>query len=693
MGSENDTGFAGAFEARDHDAWRARVEHDLGEGRFDSLRTPLTAETTLEPLYSAGPETPFPGALRGRPFGDQGRWTIWQEYDDPRMNVVSEAIRDDLAAGVEAVWLRCGLDHGTRFTTTGDLAKALEHVDLGKVAVQLEPGEHALSLGAALLALAESRGVDPRTLAGGVGADPLGTLALTGTLTGGLGAARRDLGVLAQGFLEEAPQLRSALVSTRAYHEAGASAAEELAWAWATGVTYLRWLVAAGLSIDQAANTIRFSLGVRGELFPEIAKLRAFRIGWAKLVQAAGGEATDAWLHVRSSGATRTRVDPWVNMIRGTAETFVGAVAGADSIACTPFDVAVGPSDPMARRVARNTQLVLRGESHLARVDDPAGGSWAIESLTDQLAREAWSTFQQVEALGGMAHALQRGHVARSLDATRAARQQRIFTRREPVVGVSEFPDVDEARVLRAPVDLENEVEVELGNPFGESSPDERHEVLLALVGLLTKGASARALFHNVHEAMAVGVDLYTMTTMLFESTPSIHLEPLRPLRPAAAFEALRESVDAAARKGLPAAAFVADMGPLAEHSARLTWLSNAIGAGGIATLGAGSYRGVDAAVKAFEKQKSKTTLVILCASDAWYAEHAAAVASALKRAGATFVAMAGKAEDEEPLRHAGIQLFLHAKGDLFADLEVLHRALGIPASRALADLLRTGVA
>lgn len=226
-------------------------------------------------------------------------------------------------------------------------------------------------------------------------------------------------------------------VSTVRYHDAGADAADELACALSTFAAYLRHLD------DPAAVSFRVAVG--RETFLELCKLRALRACHARLLSAAGLTAPPrALVHAVCSSRTLTQRDPWVNMLRVTTQTFAAIVGGADLVTPFAFDEALGAPSALGRRVARNTALVLRDESGLDRVRDPAGGAHAFETLTDSLAREGWKRFQALERAGGIAQAIERGELQARLASAAAERSERVAKRRLPVVGVSDFANLDE---------------------------------------------------------------------------------------------------------------------------------------------------------------------------------------------------------------------------------------------------------
>lgn len=673
MAEEEETRFGGAFEPVTAEAWKAKVGADLGGKTPEALARDLTSEVWIEALYTEAPRTLPEGVRPTR------GWAIWQVVSDPRMHRAAEIVRAEVAGGVEGLWLRAGLDHGIRTLTAGDLGVVLEHFPLGELPLQLEARIDTLPVAAALLTLAEHRGVDPATLEGGFGADPLGILVRSGSLPGGLRTAREELAAVARLARDHAPQMRAVLVDTRRHQAAGASVSAEVAWAAATGLAYLRELDAAGFSLADACRSLRFAVGVSSNVYAEIAKLRALRWVWAKVVAALGGDAADQRmaLHADSDRSSRSKRDPWVNLLRGTAETFAAAIGGADTISVVPFDAAVGESDDLARRVARNTQHVLREESYLDRVDDPAAGSFAFEQLTDGIAREAWAELQDIESDGGMAKAILDGRVARSITSFQQRILDSVATRKRAVIGVSVFPDLDEAPLEREATRM-REVEVELGNELKEVGAKERHESLLALAEAVRAfRAGGDPIEGAVRECIDLGVDLYSVGTLLRTGRASLHVAPIERLPPAAPWEALRDKVDAwATRHGERPTVFIANVGPLAEHSARLTWTTNLLASAGLAsTASAEGYGDAEAALEAFGGQP----VVAVCAADARMVEVALELAPKVKAKGAKMVLLAGQPGDQrEELVKRGVDAFVHVGVDVLHELADVLEGLGI---------------
>ncbi|MGW7428692.1 methylmalonyl-CoA mutase family protein [Streptomyces sp. NPDC054861] len=418
-----------------------------GAAAEDALSTTLEDGLRVRPLYAAddaAPEAGFPGfapfVRGGRPEGGTlGGWDVRQRHTAAD----GAAVLGDLENGVTSLWLVVG-DGGI---PTDALDTVLDGVYLDLAPVALDAGDRTEDAAAELLRLYERRGVAPEAARGTLGADPLGLEARTGRSSGFAPVA-----ALARRCAEEYPGLRALTVDALPYHEAGGSAAEELGCSLATGVAYLRQLTDAGLDIEQACGQLEFRYAATADQFLTIAKLRAARRLWARVAEAceasgAGGQIQ----HAVTSPVMMTRRDPWVNMLRTTVATLAAGVGGADAVTVLPFDHALGLPDAFARRIARNTSTILIEESHLSRVIDPAGGSWYVERLTDELAHAGWEFFRTLERAGGQAAALRSGMVRDRLAATWSARGAKLATRREPVTGVSEFPHLTEKPVVREP--------------------------------------------------------------------------------------------------------------------------------------------------------------------------------------------------------------------------------------------------
>jgi methylmalonyl-CoA mutase len=446
---------AAEFPSATHDQWQLLVEGVLRKSgkEVSSATAEAALSTSLEdglatrPLYTAhdtAADPGFPGfapfVRAGRPEGNTvGGWDVRQRHTAAD----NALVLGDLENGVTSLWLVVG-EGGIPVSS---LEGVLEGVFLDLAPVVLDAGHDVEPAARELLRLYEERGVAPGAARGSLGADPLGHEARTGTAM--------DFATvvpLALRCAEAYPGLRALTVDALPYHEAGGSAAQELGASLATGVAYLRELTEAGLSVEQACAQLEFRYAATADQFLTIAKFRAARRLWARVAEVSGAPGAGGQVqHAVTSPVMMSRRDPWVNMLRTTVATLAAGVGGADAVTVLPFDDALGLPDAFARRIARNTSTILIEESHLSRVIDPAGGSWYVEKLTDELAHAGWEFFQEIERTGGQGAALRSGRLGEELARTWEARSAKLARRREPITGVSEFPHLAERPVERAP--------------------------------------------------------------------------------------------------------------------------------------------------------------------------------------------------------------------------------------------------
>ncbi|MPY83380.1 MAG: methylmalonyl-CoA mutase [Actinophytocola sp.] len=533
--------------------WRDRVAGVLRKtgalGADDDVPAPerLLATTTFDgiellPLYTAEdaadlPPAGFPGLapfVRGtRPEGAVATgWDTRVHHAGADPVATADAVLTDLENGANSVWLRVG---GTALPVDA-LPGVLGGVYADLAPVVLDPGAEYAAAAEQLLGVFAEKSIAPSEAIGVLGADPIGLHARTGQ--------RHDVdpaAELAARISASHPKLRTIVVDALPYHDAGGSDAQELAASIATGVAYLRALTAHGLGVADAAAQLEFRYAATAEQFLTTAKLRAARRLWARVCEASGVADADAARaaqrqHAVTSSAMLSTRDPWVNMLRGTLACFGAAAGGADAITVQPFDAAIGVSDAFARRIARNTSSILLSESKVAGVIDPAGGSWYVETLTDELAQAAWREFQAIEAAGGIDAELASGAIAERLDTTRRAREKRIATRQDPLTGVSEFPTFDEQPLRREPL-----------------PPDDR-----------TSGGLPRIRYAQPYERLRDRADA--------------HL----------------------AEHGKRPKVFLATLGPIAAHTARATFAANLFAAGGIEPVNPGATETVADVLGAF---------------------------------------------------------------------------------------------
>ncbi len=507
-----------------------RKARRLGPDDPDSAVWGALTHSTLDgvPVPPLGTPDALPGAISAaRPLQPGGRDVRVELFGDDPVRVNREALAD-LDGGATSLWLHA--DGGT------DLAAVLDGVLLDLAAVVLDPGDDVLDAAQAFL---------------GVLGD---TEPAAGTSLGA--PAHADDEVLVEvARLARAAGTLAVTIDASAVHDRGASEAQELGWSMAAGVRVLRVLDAAGVAPEEAAGLLEFRYAATDEQFVTIAKLRAARRLWLRVLALCEAPAVPQRQHAVTSAPMMSKYDPWVNMLRTTVAAFSATAGGADAVTVRSFDAPLGRPDAFGRRIARNQMALLLSESHVGQVTDPAGGAWAVERLTDDLAQAGWSVLQDVDAGADLDAAIAD---------TVARRDQEVATRRRTITGLTEFPSRDEALPSRDP---------------GPETVEVR--------------------------------------------------------RYGAAFEALRD-------RPASTPVFLATMGSVAEHTARATFASNLLAAGGIEVQSAGATDGVDDVLATYAGQQA----VCLAGSDAAYADWGSDLVARLREAGARHVIVAGRPAD-----------------------------------------------
>jgi methylmalonyl-CoA mutase len=672
------------FGPASHEAWLKLVERDLAGAPFEKKLVKRIAGVPIKPLYGEDdlPEhardelpgfAPFTRGAYALGAVEMG-WDVRQEVASADPAQAAQAALEHLNGGAHSLILHFdeaarvlnearGVD-GISAQDLAALAQVLAPVDLAQTPLALSAGASSFAYGAGVLALASQRGIKSAALVGSLGLDPLTDLARAGVLPGSLDAAYDQCAALVRWAAREAPNLRTLHVDTAAYHEAGADAAREIAVALATGVEYLRALSTRGVELTDALAQLSFGFSVGRDFFLELAKLRAARMAWAQVVSATGLSSEHGTMAIHASTSLResTQRDPWVNMLRGTAESMAAAIGGADVITTRGYDAAYGASDEFAARMARNTQHLLRHEANVHRVVDPAGGSFYVEALTDALLARAWALFQELERAGGLGAALRAGSLQSQLAESLKQEQLAVETRRLAITGVNEFPHVREEPLRRTATPT----------PTPTIAKHSGRQALAA--GALEKSGDLLA---EATRALNEGATFRELTHALSASDPT-RATPLVRARLAAPLEALRDRADAQlATTGRRPRVFLANLGPVAEHKARAAYAQNFFEAAGFETVGNDGFRSADEARAAFAA--SGAELAVLCASDAIYGELAESTARALAQAGAKAVVLAGNpGEREAAHRAAGVSDFIFVGVNLVTVLSSLLTRAGV---------------
>jgi len=613
----DDLQLAADFAPASYDDWRKLVDGVLKGAPFEKLVGKTYDGLRIEPIYPrARGAAPIAGRAPAAP------WQIMQRIDHPDAAQANEQALHDLENGASGLMLVFAGANGARGFGLEPTAEAVEKIldgvfiDAG-IALEVQVGTQSRMAAIHVAEYVKRKGLSPAACDIRFGLDPIGACAVWGSslyawpeiVAAVTGAIKGLAGIGFKGPF--------AVADGRVIHDAGGSEVQELAFVLAAGVAYMRALESAGVALEDAQSMLYARLSADADQFLTTAKFRALRLLWARVEQACGLAPKPWFIAADTAWRMLTQRDPYVNMLRATMATFSAGLGGANAITVLPHTLALGLPDAFARRVARNTQLVLLEESNLARVTDPAAGSGGIETLTQQLCEAAWSLFQEIEKAGGVFGALEQNLIQRKVAATRAAREANIARRKEVLTGATKFPDLHEATVT----------------------------VLKAKPVALAPSGEAKFKF-----------------------------DALSPMRLAAPFERLRDRSDQILKeRGARPRVFLANLGTPADFTARARFAKSFFETGGIDAIDTEGF--TDPAALAAVFRTSDAALACLCSSDKVYAGQATAAAKALQAAGAKHIYLAGRAgEQEAALRAAGVNDFIFAGGDTLTVLQEAYR-------------------
>ncbi len=597
------------------EAWEEKILADLKGADYEKKlvwRTPDGLK--VKPYYRAEhlEELPHVGILPGEvPYvrGNRTRgndWLIRQDFEETDPARANELALHALEKGAESVGLQASHPGSAE-----ELTALLKGIDLENTPVHFIQTKYDKLFPERLAGVAGTL-----EMKGSLNFDPLGRYLLYKKFFEG---EQEDLDLAAElvsKSKELLPLCQVITVNGQYVHNAGGSAVQELAFALAQGNEYLAQLTDKGLAVDDITTRMQFTIAVGGGYFVEVAKIRALRMLWAKIVEQykpsdpASGRMK---IHAVTSGWNKSVYDPYVNMLRTTTEAMAASIGGADSMTVNPFDQSFKKPDPFSFRMARNQQIILKHEAYFSKVADPAAGSYYVENLTDSIARAAWDLFLQTEDRGGFIKAVESDFIRKSVEVVSQKRDMDIAMRKQVFVGTNLYPNTEE-RVL-------DKVEPTAG--------------LSALAGL-------------------------------------------RQYRGTQAFEALRMAVENHAGKGheVPKV-FLFTYGNPVMRKARASFSSNFFGVAGYEIIDNLGFPDIDSGVKA--AKESGARLVVLCSSDEEYEEMAPAAEMIKKEAPGTYVVVAGNPKEKiDTLREAGVDDFIHVRTNVLESLTKYNDVLGI---------------
>ncbi len=686
------------FSVPTFEEWKNQVEKDLKGESFDKkLITKTYEEINLQPLYTSNdikdiPQVNnFPGFtdyLRGNfASGFNGReWEISQEYNQALPEELNEALRYDLKRGLNSINII--LDNPTQLGLDADQSKAGEvgknglsisgvkkmhvlfnDIDLREQPINITCGFSAFPFTLLFTSYASEVRRSLMNIKGSIISDPYDYLVTLGKLPISFSQIFDEIKLATELMIKSNSPIKTIGINGLSYHNAGASAVQELAFSLATGTEYLNKISSKGLKIDEVAKRMKFTFGISSFYFMEVAKLRAARMLWSKILEAfeVNEENRKIFIHAKTSNLNQTYFDPFVNSLRTTTEAFSAIVGGVDSIHTNTYDESFNVSDDFSKRLARNTQIILKEESHLDQVIDPAGGSYFVEKLTNDIAEAAWKLFKKIDEDGGMLNAIKSEFVQNEIIKVAEQKKKDFAKRKLVLVGTNMYANPKEKPLELKSVDYESIYfkRVDYTKKYKMSSgADERNQILKRLEK--DSDLSSYELVDTAIEAYLEGATLGEVSGSLRTSAEKgISVEPIKQFRLAEIFEDLRVTSDNFKKKtGSKPKVFLATMGPLKQFKARADFSRAFFEIGGFEIVYPNGFATADEAVKS--AIESKAQAVVICSTDDTYPELVPQLVKGIKeKSKSTAVILAGYPKDQiDEHRKSGVDDFIYLGAD-----------------------------
>ncbi|MCX6267736.1 MAG: methylmalonyl-CoA mutase family protein [Bacteroidetes bacterium] len=626
MDSNEQTKLFSEFPPVTTGTWEEKIMADLKGGDYDKKLVWKTDEGfSVKPYYRsedlAGLE--YLNALPGKKPYVRGlrtlnnEWLIRQNIDTTDVHEANMVARDAILKGAGAVGLKA-----TELTTHKQLSELLDGISFHKTAIDfISAKSYPLTLEFLIYEL-KHRGGRGEKMKGSLNFDPISYLLLHGDFYIGWDHDLEEAEYLLSIVREKLPEFKVITINGHYFQNAGSSLVQEIAFSLASACEYLASLTARGASVDEVAPYIQFSLGIGPNYFMEIAKLRAVRVLWTRMVeqfQAKREESFRLFIHATTALWNKSIYDPYVNMLRTTTEGMSAALGNADSVTINPFDISFRESDEISRRIARNQQLVLKEESYLDKIVDPGAGSYYIENLTHSMAHHAWEMFKDIETRGGMIACIKTGYIQDEIERSRNQKVMDIAQRKLIMLGTNQYP-----------------------NPL---------------------------------ETMA---DMIQPVAEVQHPVSSTY-KKLTPFRISAGFEEIRLATERFVKQGNKRpAVFLFTMGNLAMLRARAGFAANFFGCAGYEIIDNQGFATVDEGMAS--ALSSRAEIVVICSSDEDYPQIVPEIAGKLKQSErAIRIVVAGfpKALIEQ-FKSAGVDDFIHVRSNLLETLSDFQNKLGI---------------
>ncbi len=692
------------FPLPTYEEWKVKVETDLKGASFEKKLITKTIEgINLNPIYtreslrnnSLLKQYPESGSTRATNatgyFGNE--WLINQRIELSDADEFNAALKIALSRGQNSIYIsldkasKLGLDAdyaktkdvgngGLSISGLSSFSRSLDGIDIVKYPIFISTGFSSVPFLSILSAYCKKNNIDISKLSGSVEADPIGYWAAEGELPVPVNSAITGIKTSLDWKLKNAPMLKTCNVSSLPYINSGANAVQELAFVLATTAEYLRMLTNLGANINDATQNIKVTLGIGSSFFTEISKFRAAKVLWKNLISAFEGNKKSQSINIFAiaSQFNKTKFDPYVNMLRTTTETFSAIMGGINSLQVAPFDSIFSTPDNFSRRIARNTQIILKEESHFGNTIDPAGGSYFVENLTEKLAKEAWEKFQEIEKNGGMIESLKNNLIQDDIEKIYKNRANAVAKRKSVIVGTNMYANPTEELLAKRKVENKGlqKRRGEFLQRFRTLKTNDENKNILKALEVLSKECNKDSI-DIAADAILQGATLGEVTSSCRVNVNDIKRTQITPIvkrRLAEPFEKLRiKAIEMEKQIGAKPSIFLAPIGNLKEYKGRADFSRNFFEVGGFDVKYPSGFETCDATVTAAINSNCK--IVVICSTDNKYAEIIPELTPMLKEqiSGVTVV-LAGYPKDKiEEYKKFGVDEFIYLGADAYSIL------------------------
>ncbi len=650
------------FKIPTYEEWEKTALTSLKGKPLDKLYSMTEEGIKIKPVYTKSDIKNIPIQI----FTDNqidNSWEISQEIYASSIEDAINIVQDAVKNGQSSINIQIKSNdkpQGVPIRNKKELLNLLEIIPLDTCKLFINTRLNQSSFISSLISFQEKNNI---VIKGVVASDPIAEWILKGQLPSSLSSYYDEMTAVIKGLKSSNSSIQSILIQSQPFHNGGANAVQELAYTLTVAIEYVRQCLERGLTIDEIASHCVFSFSIGSNLFIEIAKLRAAKYLWASIVKEFGGssESQKMWIHARTSATTKTKYDPYVNMLRSTVESFAAIMGGVKSIHTSAFDEVLETPNPFSDRIARNVQSILMEEAHLNRVADPSKGSFYVEKLTNELAEKAWEHLQLIEGKGGIICALRENFVQKEISNTRNARLEKIDVRQDKIVGTNTYANPNEVELMP----IEKRV-------FTTSS-----NLSIPLTKLQLSSLQADYI-SRINDELNKGTMFDCIQESLIEQPHELSIEPILPIRWSMRIESLRGRAEKYYRKtGEKLSVYLLNLGENSTHKPRTDFIKDFFEVGGFQVFQSNSFitfEKLEEGIKGLNQQ-----IFVICGPDDMYSEFGLEVVDLVRKTyPSSHLFIAGKILSPllKEYRNAGLNDCIHMETNCYQFLEKLQKEM-----------------